>query len=246
MGDREQYTFHINAYSPETIPMARLAEYLAQLAGLLGHTDSVHFVRVDGGSVKLVHEVEYESIPKVWGRLRAVTDLDGADDAKKHFAKLNDMLREDNGVATLIRNADNVLRFPGKEIPYPKKIGPITEVGTIEGMLIRIGGKDATVPAALADSQGSVYSCNVTRDMAREMAHHLFGAPLRIIGSGQWERQEDGTWKLLKFKAIEFTVLEDDSLSGVIARLQSITANAEDAPEEAIALLSKLRGDGLH
>lgn len=246
MGDREQYTFHIDAYSPETIPMVRLAEYLSQLAGLLGHTDSVHFVRVEGGCVKLVHEVEYESIPKVRVRLRAVTDLNGVEDAKKHFARLNDMLREDNGVATLIRNADNVLRFPGKEIPYPKKIGPITEIGTIEGMLIRIGGRDATVPAALADSQGTVNTCNVTRDMAREMARHLFGAPLRITGSGRWERQEDGTWKLLAFKAFEFNVLEDDVLSDVIARLQSVTAKAKNTPEEPIALLTQLRGDGLH
>ena len=43
------YRFHIEAYSPDTMPMARLADYLADLAKMLGQEKSVHFLKVEGG-----------------------------------------------------------------------------------------------------------------------------------------------------------------------------------------------------
>jgi hypothetical protein len=43
-----EYVFRIDAFTPDTLPMARLAEYLSALAKLLGHQEHTHFVRVDG------------------------------------------------------------------------------------------------------------------------------------------------------------------------------------------------------
>ena len=243
MTDREKYTFHIDAYSPESIPMARLADYLSQLAGLLGNVDSVHFVQVDGGSVNLVHEVEYEAVPKVRDRLRLVNDLDVPEDVQKRYKLINEMLRDDNTVGTLKTDTENILRFPGKEIPRPKKIGPFSQQGSLDGVLIRIGGKDKTVHAQLADHSGEVRSCIVNRDMARDMAHHLFGAPLRVVGAGRWERDEDGQWTLISFRANEFVVLSDDDLQDVVNRLQAITENNPDRPDDPIEVLSRIRGD---
>ena len=54
---RELLEFVIDAYSPETLPMSRLAEYMAQLATLLGEKSHVHFVELAAGSAKLVHAV---------------------------------------------------------------------------------------------------------------------------------------------------------------------------------------------
>jgi len=51
---RELLEFVIDAYSPETLPMSRLAEYMAQLATLLGEKDHVHFVEL----AALIHAVE--------------------------------------------------------------------------------------------------------------------------------------------------------------------------------------------
>ncbi len=39
MTDGCEYRFVIEAYSPDTLPMSRLAEYMAALAQLLGRTD---------------------------------------------------------------------------------------------------------------------------------------------------------------------------------------------------------------
>lgn len=243
MKDRDRYTFHIDAYSPDSIPMARLAEYLVQLAGLLGNTDSVHFLEVGDGSVQLISEVEYEAIPKVRERLSRVAALDAPDDARKRYAQLNEMLRDDNAVGSLSRDSQNVIRFPGKEIKRPKKIGPFNEPGKIDGVLVRIGGKDKTVHAQLMGHNGETQSCVVDRDRAREMAQHLFGAPLRVIGVGRWERSESAEWSLISFRADEFIVLNDDDLEDVVVRLREVRRTREESGANQFEILSELRGD---
>lgn len=69
-----EYTSKIDAFTPDSLPMARLAEYLAALADLIGHKASTHFVRLERGSTKLVHKVEATDAPKVERRLRDVID----------------------------------------------------------------------------------------------------------------------------------------------------------------------------
>ena len=38
-----EYRFKIDAYTPQTMPLVRLAEYMAELAQLLGEPTAVHF-----------------------------------------------------------------------------------------------------------------------------------------------------------------------------------------------------------
>jgi hypothetical protein len=45
--------------------MARLAEYMTELATILGEPAYVHFVRLKSGSTRLVHKVQFEAMPKV-------------------------------------------------------------------------------------------------------------------------------------------------------------------------------------
>jgi len=42
----EEYEFHIDAFTPATIPMARLAQYLAELSVLLDQPERVHFEKL--------------------------------------------------------------------------------------------------------------------------------------------------------------------------------------------------------
>ena len=42
-----EYRFEIDAFTPDTIPMARLAQYLGDIARMMGQEASVHFARVD-------------------------------------------------------------------------------------------------------------------------------------------------------------------------------------------------------
>ena len=49
MRGRFRYRFVIEeVYTPETLPMSRLAEYMAKVAALLGERPQVHFVGMEG------------------------------------------------------------------------------------------------------------------------------------------------------------------------------------------------------
>ena len=63
-----EYRFVIDAFTRDTLPMARLAEYMADLAVMLGEPESVHFIRVDEGSAVLVQQVDEPAVPKVRAR----------------------------------------------------------------------------------------------------------------------------------------------------------------------------------
>lgn len=100
----DELWFRIDAFRPDTIPMARLAEYMAKLASLLGNQKNVHFVRLDPGSVVLVHRVDKEDQPKVNARLDALRRGDGPTDVVKAYHWLDGMLANDNAVGTLTDN----------------------------------------------------------------------------------------------------------------------------------------------
>jgi len=45
-----EYRFKIDAYTPDTMPMSRLAEYMRELSEMLGEPSAVHFERLEPGS----------------------------------------------------------------------------------------------------------------------------------------------------------------------------------------------------
>src|SRR5262245_42318262 len=78
-----EFRFEIKAYTPETMPLQRLAEYLDHLATLLGEAKSVHLVRLEGGSTVPVLAVDWESVPKVKKRANDVRNNEGPAEATK-------------------------------------------------------------------------------------------------------------------------------------------------------------------
>ena len=140
-----EFNFWIDVYTPATIPMARLAEYMAQLASMLGEPSSVHFVRLMRGSTGIVHRVQAEAVPKVRERASAIRRGDAPRDALRAYDAVNKMLREDNGVGALKEETAVIIPFPGIETAEEKFSG-IKERGTIDGEIIRVGGPHKWVP----------------------------------------------------------------------------------------------------
>ena len=147
MKEQREYRFVIDACSPNTPPMARLAEYMTELARLLGRPDQVHFVRLEGGSTVLVQSVEPEAAPDVRERLGSLRQDNPPDDAAKAFTALNRYLADDKATGILQESGSaEVIRFPGREEPAPLTFGAFNQTGVLDGALIRIGGRDDTVP----------------------------------------------------------------------------------------------------
>jgi len=221
----EEFKFRIEAFSPSSIPMSRLAEYMTELANLFGYHSSVHFVRLEEGSTVIVPAVEYEDVPKVRERLTAVHMHEGPTDAMRAFSQIDRKLSQDNASGVLVNeNGCEVIQFPGRNRPKPVTYGPIKQQGSLDGVLIKIGGKDSTVPTAIMNEK-VIYNCNTSRSVARNLAPHIFGPVLRVHGNGKWHRDENGEWVMDKFDITDFEILRDSSLSEIISRLRDIDGN---------------------
>ena len=239
-----EYRFRIDAFTPATMPMARLAEYMTGLALLLGEPERVHFERLDEGSAVLVQRIEDEAAPKVRSRLHAVRAGDAPREAMKAFESLDRRLAADNATGVLTGpDEDNVIRFPGRERPAPLTYGSFRQHGSLDGMLIWIGGKTGAVRATLMDGD-QTWLCETTREMARDLRAHLYEKPLRVFGEGRWRRDPAGNWTLERFVISHFEVLDDAPWPETVERLRAIKGADWNAVDDPLAELRELRGEG--
>ncbi len=245
-----EYRFTIaDSFTPETLPMERLAEYVAALAKLLGEQANVHFRSVEAGSAVLVAAIDPPAQLKVRERVVAVRDGGGPGDARKAFADLDEMLRKDNATGALSDGAtDVVIAFPGRNRPEPLAYGPFRQDGTIDGQLIRVGGKDETVPVHLRDGAIIHTGLVCTPETARKIAPHLYGPTLRLHGTGAWFRTGAGGWELRSFRINDFEVLDDAPLLEVVGALRKVKGSDwSTVPDPVRALLAERHGDeGAH
>ena len=242
----DELRFKIDAFRLDTIPMARLAEYMAALAALLGNEKSVHFVRLDPGSVELVHKIDTEDQPKVDARLDALRRGDGAADAVKAFRSLDDMLANDNAIGALTADRDAVvIQFPGKTRPKPVEYGAFSQQGSFDGVPVKVGGLAELVPIHLQEAGPAalVHNCLASRDIARAIAVHLFETPIRVHGTGRWRRETSGVWTLARFVVSAFEVLDDAPLDAIVAKLRAVKGSGWREVEHPLATLRDLRGD---
>ncbi len=243
-GRRREYRFVINAFTPRTLPMARLAEYMADLAKMVGAKDYVHFIRLEAGSTVLVHAVEWEAEPKVRDRLLKVKRREAPPDAMQAFASLDKRLEEDNATGCLVEpTGKNVIKFPGRQQAALPSYGPFNQPGQLDGVLNRVGGAGDPVPVHLQDGE-TTHICEASRAVARELAHHLFASKLRVSGTGRWVREEDGSWAMIRFTITAFEVLDDRTLAEVVEELRNVEAEWKRHADPLKELLDLRKGHG--
>jgi hypothetical protein len=243
MERRHEYRFKIDIFSVDTLPMFRLADYMAELARLFGEKDLVHFSRLEPGSAVLVSVIDEPAAPKVQERLQKVSEGGAPQDAIKAFNALDTMLAKDNAVAVLISSDNsNVIKFPGRTRPKPVRYGPFREHGSLDGVLIRIGGRDETIPLWL--KSGDIeYHCQVRLDVAKRIARYYLGPPVRVYGSGKWVREENGSWVLQQFDVDDFEVLDDSPLTDVVRKLRAVEGGSWGEGDDAVSDILGLRRD---
>jgi hypothetical protein len=234
------YEFEIDAFTPQTLPMARLAEYMYDLATLLGNTEKVHFIRLKKGSTVLVHQVEWEAAPKVNERIRAIRQSEAPPDVMKAYGSIDRRLASDNAIGCLIEpSRHKVLEFPGRSRPDSAAFGPFTQPGTLDGIPIMVGGKLDPVPVHLEEGD-VIHTCYASRAIAKRLAGYLFISTVRVVGNGRWHRGSDGIWIMDRFTIVDFHPLTDESLGEAVAKLRTA---GESKYEDVLSELSKIRHD---
>ncbi|WP_131193696.1 hypothetical protein [Lichenihabitans psoromatis] len=253
MSSDKRLIFHIDAYLPETIPMAKLADYMSDFASLLGRDYGVHFAGLETGSTKIAALVEHQDVPKVAARLSDIRRGNPTKDAAKTFEQIDIRLANDNAIGRVYAEDANgeiaeLLAFPGRTRPKPLSYGPFNQDGHLDGLLISVGGKDESISLRLQNGDTTYSSCDTTRTIARELGKHLF-EPVRIHGVGRWIRETDGKWTLMRFKVHRFEVLGTDSLRDAVAALRAVRGSGWKDVADPLGELADMRrddGDELH
>lgn len=223
-----EYRWVLNGYTPDTIPMARLAEYMQQLAKLLGEETSVHFERVEKGSVALVSKIDGVAAGRVNARVACVAKGKAPLDALRAYNALNAMLANDNGSAVLKQGSAVVIRFPGKVVPQTRII-EIPDTGTVIGRLYGLAETKDGIHARIRLESGGVLICTVTETIARKLRDHLFET-VKVFGSGVWARGGDGGWTVVHLDISDVVTANRASLRVVVDQLRSLEIEWPDDP----------------
>jgi hypothetical protein len=246
----KHYTLYIKAYTPETIPMARLAQYMQNLATFLGHEAAVHFKELKPGSTQVVTKIDHEEVPKVAAHIARVKRGEGGTEATKAQAEIDRLLAEDNATGFIYEDEDTsaeIIAFPGVTRPRPTSYGPFNQEGSLDGILVSVSGADQTVHLQLQNGAVKYTGIETNRETARRLAKHMY-EPVRIFGTGRWLRDDSGVWLLRKFKVDRFAVLSDDSLKEAIDQVRAIEGADWKNMDDPVGALRALRvkGSGLH
>jgi hypothetical protein len=244
MTESDEYRLKIEAYTPDTMPMERLAEYLGELAQMLGEPGSVHFSRLEPGSTSIVHKIEREAIPKIRARTAAVRRGLGPRDSVRAYRKINKMLREDNGSAVWKAAATEaeIIVFPGKD-DTEVQVSGISQRGSIDGEVVRVGGLQRVVPIMLKCDQHELSGCWANKTVAKALARRLF-EPVRLFGTGRWNRTDEGKWKLDIFRVETFSPLRDVPLSKALNELRAVESGWDAAAFSELAALRETSQGG--
>lgn len=239
--ERDLFIFSIDSLTPETLPLARLVQYLEKLVILFGSKERVHLLAVKHGSAAPAFYIEEEATPAVLTRLTLVGDPTAPDDLQKAFQDVNEYLREDNAVGGLrAPGGAKILEFPGRLQPADQESW-VTETGSVEGVLVRLGGKDRTSHATLEVEPGRYHTLTLTREMARQLAPHLYGEEIRLFGVGRWKRSGGGVWKLERFNVDRFEMAPPGDLVDAMNNLARVERDAWREVDDPLEELLRLR-----
>ena len=247
MAQRYKYVFKIDAaFTPSTIPMARLAEYMSKIAAMLGNQEKVHFVRLEPGSTVLVNEVEHEAFPKVRERVEAIRANNGPDWGQRAFKEINTLLAKDNASAVLIppEGGAPVIKFPGRAGEKRLSYGPFNQDWSLDGILIRIGGENDPVPIHIQESEEKPpYICEAKRTIAIKLAPYYLRSPIRVHGHGRWFRDDDDKWAMKRFTITDFKPLKTDRFRDILGRIRALDTDLVGMKDPVSEFVNMRRDD---
>jgi hypothetical protein len=248
MADFEELSFVIPGYTPDTMPLDRLIEYLQQMAVVLGDPKNLHLVEIRKSSVAPILHASKEVAIEARERAQRVQRGDGTKRQLEAYNRIRRMVRRDSigeknaGRPALLRSAERViLAIP----PAPDDSGiveGIRQPTTVDGQLIRVGGAGDAAALQLQDLDGRILSgFTASRQLAKELAPLIY-EPIRLMGIGQWCRSADGAWQLDRMLVQSYERLEEEDATVTVERLRDLKV---EWPDDAWDRLINERGPDL-
>uniref|UniRef100_C5CUY2 Uncharacterized protein n=1 Tax=Variovorax paradoxus (strain S110) TaxID=543728 RepID=C5CUY2_VARPS len=231
-----QYELHVFGTSKKALSLEDFAELAKKLAGLLGSRDHVHFGALRDGSAKLLAKVEEPALQAVEVQLLRAKNDEGP--AAGKVVNLNEYLGL-KGWRAELKNSQGgvVLNFPGAlNKPTPEPVQTVHQNDSLVGQVIKIGGRDETVPMTIKTPDGAFVDVTVKgREQAKKLAQHLFGNDVKLTGNATWTRDEEGHWSCSDMEVLSFEELETTSLVDLFESLRQVPDNHWHQVEDPIA-----------
>src|ERR1017187_2260822 len=240
MAERDEFLFEIDIPARK-LPMARLAEYVKDLAVMLGQEDHVHLVEIRESSTVLVPFVDDIAFQKVQKQVIAIRNGSAPQKAMTTYAAINNRLSDDSASAVVRGAYGAVVQFPGNtNKPVSLDLGPVIEPDSIDGEIIQIGGRDETISVYIRDKHETPVICTTTRDKGRSLAQLIF-QQVRVTGQATWIRANN-KWKRTQFHIDSWAPLAESSLESTIQQLRNVpTPNIDNI--DPFAILAEIRGE---
>ena len=237
MQDFAEIEFVIPVFTPDTMPLDRLLQYLQQIGDVVGVANEMHLVRMEASSTKPVFRMPATVAFRAREQAASVQRGDGTAKQRTAYMKIRQMVCHDGGTQASLRDSGGViLDFPS--LPTPSPIVGIRQATTFDGELLRVGGQDETnIPVLMRGFGGDIQAgLTAPRGIAKAMAPLIF-EPVRVTGIGSWSRSSAGVWTLDKMLIQAFERLDDDlPLTDVFDRLKRANvAWPEDADDVLLA-----------
>lgn len=241
MADLERFKFTVPGYSPETMPLDRLMDYLNQLSIVLGNPGDLHLVGVEKGSTRPVLAMRHDVALKARHHAREVAEGGGSARRREAYTAIRRMVAQDGGKTAVLKEPRGavILKFPSVDIGQDQIINSLRQPTSIEGTLVRLGGIGENAQLLIQELDGTVIAgCTASRAVAQEMAHLIYHA-IRVSGIGSWHRTEAGKWEIARLHVQTFEPLDESELEDVVAKLRGVSV---EWPADTIDQLQAMRG----
>jgi hypothetical protein len=238
MADLERFEFTVPGYTPETMPLDRLIEYLEQLSVVLGEASELHLVGIEKSSVRPVLVMRHDVATRARARASEVRQGGGSARRRGAFDRIRHMVSEDGGApASLKAPEGQILEFSKVDIGADQIVHAVRQPTTVQGELIRVGGRQENAQLLIQELSGNVIAgCTAPRSIASAMAPLLY-KPVSVSGVGRWHRSNVGKWEIESLHVQSFEELDADDHESTVAKLQAVSvAWPDDAMEQLAAM----------
>lgn len=238
------YELHVFGTSKKALSLDDFAELAKKVAELLGSREHVRFGALRDGSARLLTKVQDPGLQAVEVQLLRAKNGEGPGAGK--VVKLNEFLSVKGWRADLLnRQGCVILNFPGAlNKPTPEPVQTVEQVDTLIGQVIKIGGRDESVPMTIRTPDGAFIDLTVKgRDQAKKLAQYLFGSDLKLTGNATWKRDEEGHWSCSDMVVLSFEEPDNTSLVDLFGTLRQVPDNHWQRLADPISAWKNFRED---
>lgn len=219
------YDLHVIGTRPRHLPLDDFGELTKRLADLLGAREHLRFGALKSGSASIRARVLEPGLDLVTGNLTAAKLGDGPGASK--VARIDDYLAA-RGWHGELRNRQGrvLLVFPGAADAVPvEEARTVQQLDSLVGKVIKIGGRDETVPMQLQALDGRYLDVTVKgRDLAMQLGSLLF-QEVRVSGLATWQRDTEGQWSCGNMIVTDFDKLSAKPLNELFDELSQLPGN---------------------